>query len=191
MASLSVLLCWRFCAHIRLTSSPLLGPARQRTWLPASRLWISSCRTLTGRLYVRLRVINPDGLIVFCGNGAEHHVEFSKGSVQTQIRCRASESLQRNERIGSARPTRLECPRSLVHQTFTAKTRIRLVLFDHCRPHSLVDAARKHVFTSPVVEKTADHHCRFGRQLVGSGFLPCLFLVARQNQCPFLRANYC
>src|SRR5439155_1575512 len=66
-----------------------------------------------------------------------------------------------------------------------AQARIRLVLFDHRQPHSLVDAARKHVFTLPVVEKTAHDHCSFGRELVGSGFLPRVFLVAMQDQCSF------
>src|SRR6266513_1283422 len=185
MASLSGLLCWRFCAHIPLRSFPSLGAARQRTWLPASRLRISSCRMRTGRGYASLRAAKTDGLTSICGNGIEQHVAFSKGSLKTSVRCRSSESLQQNERIGPSRPARFEYPLSLVHQTFTAKTRIRHELFDHWQPHSLVDAARKHVFTLPVVEKVADDHCSFGRELVGSGFLPRLFLVARQNQCSF------
>ena len=81
MASLSVLLCWRFCAHIRLRSSPLLGAAHQCTWLRASRLWISPCRMLTGGIYASLQATITDGLTSICGKGIEQHVAFSKGSV--------------------------------------------------------------------------------------------------------------
>src|SRR6266436_9989463 len=71
-----IIVCWRFCAQIPLRSSPLSGPARQRTWLAASRLWISSCRMLIGGLYVRSPVILPDGLVGICGKGIEQHVEL-------------------------------------------------------------------------------------------------------------------